>query len=122
MRNVLLILVCVALGVCGQLLLKHGMSSPGIRVTAASQIPAMIGRAIATPSVVSGFLFYGLSSVLWLVILTRVELSMAYPMLSIGYVLVVFLSRFFFHEHVTPMRILGTLVVCLGVFLISRSQ
>ena len=84
-------------------------------------IPRLL-RAAMSPIVVLGFLFYGLSAALWLIVLTRADLSYAYPLLSMGYVIVVVLSRVFFQEAVTPMRFLGTLVVCLGVFLISRTQ
>jgi multidrug transporter EmrE-like cation transporter len=121
-KNFLLILTCVALGVAGQLLLKHGMSSTGERVDEVRDVVPRLLQAATNPAVVGGFLFYALSAALWLVVLTRVELSLAYPMLSLGYVLVVVLSRVFFQEHVTWIRFLGTLVVCFGVFLISRTQ
>jgi drug/metabolite transporter (DMT)-like permease len=79
-------------------------------------------RAALNPIVISGFFLYGISAALWLVVLTRAELSWAYPLLSMGYVLVVLLSRVLFHESVTTTRLLGTLVICLGVWLISRTQ
>ena len=121
MKNVLLIVICVALGVAGQLLLKYGMSS-GEKVDEVGDVlPRLLGAAM-NPAVVGGLFLYALSAALWLVLLTRVELSFAYPMLSLGYVLVVILSRVFFQEHVTWMRLFGTLVVCFGVFLISRTQ
>ncbi len=122
MKNFLLILICVALGVAGQLLLKHGMSSTGERVDEVRDVVPRLLLAASNPAVITGFFFYGLSAALWLVVLTRVELSLAYPMLSLGYVLVVILSRVLFQEHVTWARFFGTLVVCFGVFLIARTQ
>ena len=62
------------------------------------------------PMVLLGFVFYGLSAALWLIVLTRADLSYAYPLLSMGYVAVVFLSRVFFNEAVTTTRVLGTVV------------
>jgi multidrug transporter EmrE-like cation transporter len=121
-KNLLLILTCVALGVGGQLLLKYGMTSSGDQVDEVRDVvPRLLGAA-TNPIVITGLLLYALSAALWLILLTRVELSFAYPMLSLGYVLVVVLSRVLFHEQVTPARLLGTLVVCFGVFLISRTQ
>jgi drug/metabolite transporter (DMT)-like permease len=121
-KNVLLIVICVALGVAGQLLLKYGMTSTGDRVDEVGDVIPRLLAAAVNPAVVGGLFLYALSAALWLVLLTRVELSLAYPMLSLGYVIVVLLSRVFFHEHVTWVRLLGTLVVCFGVFLISRTQ
>jgi len=121
-KNLLLILVCVILGVCGQLLLKHGMSADPDRVDQASEVLPRLLKAAMNPVVLLGFLFYGVSAALWLIVLTRAELSYAYPLLSLGYVAVVFLSRIFFHEAVTTSRFIGTLVICVGVWLISRTQ
>jgi drug/metabolite transporter (DMT)-like permease len=117
-----MILVCVFLGVCGQLLLKQGMSSGGDEVDEMGEVIPRLLRAAMNPVVITGFFFYAVSAALWLIVLTRADLSYAYPLLSMGYVIVVLLSRVFFHEVVTPTRILGTIVVCLGVFLISRTQ
>ena len=106
MKNLLLILVCVVLGVCGQLLLKHGMSADPDRVDRASEVLPRLWQAATNPTVLLGFVFYGVSAALWLIVLTRAELSYAYPILSLGYVAVVFLSRVFFHEAVTTTRFL----------------
>lgn len=122
MKNLLMILVCVFLGVCGQLLLKQGMSADRDEVDQIDEVIPRLLRAAMNPVVLAGFLFYGVSAALWLIVLTRADLSYAYPLLSMGYVIVVLLSRVFFQEAVTPMRFAGTLVICLGVFLISRTQ
>jgi multidrug transporter EmrE-like cation transporter len=121
-KNLLMILACVILGVCGQLLLKHGMSAERDEVDRLGEVVPRLLRAAVNPIIVGGFLFYGVSAALWLIILTRTDLSYAYPLLSMGYVMVVLLSRVFFHEAVTPMRFAGTLVICVGVYLISRTQ
>lgn len=121
MKNFLLILACVCLGVAGQLMLKHGMSS-GERVDEVDEVVPRLLRAATNPLVIAGFAAYGISAALWLIVLTRAELSYAYPMLSMGYILIVVLSRALLHEAVTPARFLGTLVVAAGVWLISRTQ
>ena len=122
MKNLLLVLVCVARGVGGQLLLKQGMSADKDAVDRASEVLPRLVKAARNPMVVSGFLLYFLSAGLWLIVLTRAELSWAYPLLSLGYVLVVLLSRVLFHEAVTASRLVGTLVVIIGVWLITRTQ
>ncbi len=121
LKNFLLLFVCIALGVIGQLSLKHGMTAVGEIELDASRIPSMLIRSFGNPYVLLGYILYGLSSLSWLIVISRVELSLAYPMIAIGYVLVVVLSRFLFAEHVTPLRFAGTLVICFGVYLLSRT-
>lgn len=121
MKNFLMIFFCVLLGVAGQLSLKHGMGSVGRFVPEVSQMVSTFARAFSNPFVVSGFFLYGISSLVWMVILSRVPLSLAYPMISIGYVLVVVLSKVILKEDVSAVRFAGTLVICAGVVLVSRS-
>ena len=82
---------------------------------------SFLQAAIANKFVVLGFLCYALSAASWLVILSRVELSYAYPLISIGYILVMILSKHLFNESVTSFRIAGTLLICAGVVLLMRS-
>lgn len=63
--------------------------------------------------------FFGLSTLVWVQILTNVKLSIAYPTLSITYILVAIGAFFFFGEKMIPVNILGLLLVMLGVSLIS---
>jgi multidrug transporter EmrE-like cation transporter len=120
-KNFSMILLCVLLGSAGQLLLKHGMAGVGRFTADPSQALGLFVRAFTNLSVVGGFLLYGLSSLIWIVILSRVPLSFAYPMISIGYVIVVVLSKVLFKEDVSAVRVAGTLVICAGVVLVSRS-
>ena len=122
MQTVILVLVPVLIGVVGQLLLKKGMSVVGqFDFADAGQIIPQFYRAFTNPYVFAGFVFYFLSSLFWMIVLSRVELSVAYPMLSLGYVFVLVASFFLFSEAVSPVRWLGVLVILLGVTLISRS-
>jgi drug/metabolite transporter (DMT)-like permease len=57
----------------------------------------------------------------WLTALSRVDLSYAYPFASLSYIIMLTASWLLFNENITPMRLMGSLVVGLGVFLISRS-
>ena len=120
-KNLIMIFTSVILGVMGQLSMKHGMS--GVKLTAESPFALLGGlfHAVLNIYVIGGLLFYAMSAMVWLVILSRIELSFAYPLISTGYIAVVFLSWLLFHEHVTPIRVVGTVVICLGVFLITRS-
>ncbi len=121
MKSLPLIFVSVILGVLGQLSMKQGMLKVGYVPLELAKFGSSFSRIITTPFVLLGLFLYAVSTMFWLVVLSRVQLSYAYPMISIGYVLVVFLSWLLFHEHISYSRILGVLLICGGVLLISRS-
>lgn len=120
-KNLLLIFGAVLLGVLGQLSMKHGMMKVRLITGSVGDLAASLIKALGQPFVCAGFILYGVSALAWLVVLSRMELSFAYPMVSIGYVAVVILSRFLFGEQVSVIRLVGTFVICLGVVLVSRS-
>jgi multidrug transporter EmrE-like cation transporter len=118
MRTLGLILLAVVLGVVGQLLLKQGVSADG----PIGGINRALLATIFRPLVLLGFACYGLSSLFWLVVLSRTELSFAYPMIALGYVLVFFLSWWFFHDKVTWVRLVGLALICGGVVVVALSK
>lgn len=122
LQTIGMVMIPVLIGVVGQILLKKGMSEVGqFDFAAVSQIVPQFIRAFMNPYVLAGFVFYFLSSLFWMVVLSRVQLSVAYPMLSLGYVFVLIASWFLFQEPVSAVRWLGVLVIMIGVTLISRS-
>ncbi len=121
MKDMLLIILSVSLAALGQLLLKLGMIKVG-RVSSLSSAPSMILNALLNPIVLSGLAVFGISALSWLVVLSRVKLSIAYPMVSLGYVAVVLFSWLIFKESVKPITIVGCLAIAVGVFLISRGM
>ena len=68
-----------------------------------------------------GLLCYGLGFMVWLIVLSKAEVSYAYPLISLGYVFTAILARVLFGEAVGLMRISGIVITCLGVFIIARS-
>lgn len=117
MKLICAVILCVLMGVVGQLLLKSGVGIPD------SNIPAWESylKIFTSSSVLIGMLCYILSSLLWLLILQRAHLSFVYPMISLGYVLVVLASVIFFHETVSILRWTGVGVICIGVTLVASS-
>lgn len=115
------ILISVFSGATGQILLKKGMSSMGPLTLSMDQLFNIFWRIGTNPYVVIGLAIYVAGTVFWLAALSRVDLSYAYPFASLSYVVMLTASWQLFNENITPMRLLGSLVVCLGVFLISRS-
>ena len=115
------ILISVMSGAVGQLLLKKGMSSMGPLTLTVNQLVPVVWRMGTNPYVFIGLAVYVGGVVFWLAALSRVDLSYAYPFASLSFVVMLVAAWQLFGENITPLRILGTLVVCLGVLLISRS-
>jgi drug/metabolite transporter (DMT)-like permease len=78
-------------------------------------------RIGTNPYVIIGLVIYVCGTVFWLAALSRVDLSYAYPFASLSYIVMLVASWQLFNEDITPIRLLGTIVVGLGVFLISQS-
>jgi drug/metabolite transporter (DMT)-like permease len=119
--SIVYILISVLAGAVGQIMLKRGMSSMGPLTFALDQLGGMLWRIGTNPFVVGGLAIYVSGTLFWLMALSRVELSYAYPFASLSYVVMLIASFLLFRENITAMRLLGTLVIGLGVFLISRS-
>ncbi len=115
------ILISVLAGAVGQVLLKKGMGSMGPLTLTISQLGNVLWRIGTNPYVIIGLAIYVSGTVFWLTALSRVDLSYAYPFASLSYVVMLIASWLLFNENITPLRLLGTLIVCIGVFLISRS-
>lgn len=119
MKNMLLIIVSVMMGSAGQLLIKKGMMVYG-KVGAAS-VWSQLFRIFMVPYIFIGFVCFVASAILWLAVISKNEISYAYPMVSLGYILVLFVSAFWFKESVSLIRVAGVFLICLGVISITRS-
>jgi multidrug transporter EmrE-like cation transporter len=119
MGSYVLIAISVLMGVFGQILLKQGTTHLG-GITTSQPIQFFIA-AFSNVSVLAGFSLYFLSSLIWLMVLSKVDLSFAYPMLSFGYVLILAFSAIALHEHISYVRIFGVILIILGVLFITRS-
>ena len=116
-----LILAGVLLNALAQLLLKAGTNAVGhFEFSSANLVP--VGMKLAfQPYILGGMVCYAVSLVVWIMALSRVEVSIAYPMLSIGYVLNAVAAWYFFGESVTAMRMAGIGIIVVGVYIVARS-
>lgn len=115
-----LILLSVFLGAIGQVLVKYGAQKTDLIFTNGQIISTLVSMIKNAP-LMSGIIIYGISFLIWIKVLNKVELSFAYPMVSIGYVIVMLFSYFLFKENITPLRIAGVAFIIIGVIFISRS-
>ncbi|HWN80608.1 MAG TPA: EamA family transporter [Candidatus Udaeobacter sp.] len=120
MRSILLVLCSVTPAVAGQLILKYAIGRMNLSMEETGPIGYYL-KLFSTPIVLLGFFMYGLSSLVWLFILSKMPLSLAYPLVSMGYVLVVFFSWLLLREQVGWTRLMGVGVICLGVVLLATT-
>ena len=121
MKDFILLFFNVLLTVLGQILFKHGMNVVG-RVNSIRDAFGKLTQAFLNPYILSGIAIYGFTTLIWLIILSRVKLSIAYPMLSFGYVLSILFSWLLFKESIPKVRIIGALVICIGVYLVAQGE
>jgi len=117
-----LILVGVVLNATAQLLLKAGTNAVGHFEFSAGNIVPVGTRLAFEPHIVSGVFCYVVSLVVWIMGLSRVEVSIAYPMLSLGYLINAIAAWYLLGETVGAMQLAGIGFIIVGVFLIALSE
>ncbi len=120
LKNLLLIFLTVCLNTAGQFLMKAGINKVG-KISIFNDFFSSIFKVCTSVLVLGGFGFYIVSAGLWIIILSRAELSWAFPMVSLSYVITVLAAPVILHETFSVQRLVGTFVICLGVFLVSKT-
>jgi multidrug transporter EmrE-like cation transporter len=115
------LLTGVLLNAAAQLLLKAGTNVLGVLTLTRQNWTGELGRMAAEPHLWGGILCYGVSVVVWILGLSRVPVSIAYPMLSLGYVVNAVAAYYLFGESLTLARWLGIGFIIVGVWLVARS-
>lgn len=116
-----LILIGVLLNAAAQLLLKAGMTRIGeFEFHLSNALP--IGLQVATNiPILLGLAAYVISVLVWMMVLSRVDVSLAYPMVSLGYIINAIAAYLLFNEPLSALRIGGIFVILMGVFMVARS-
>ena len=117
--TILLGLVSIMLLSAGQTSLKFGLNAIG-GVSLADGVAGMF-KLLQTPWIIVGFGLYGLSAVLWLDVLSKLDFSLAFPMVGLTYVFTLLIGRFFFGETIGWERMLGVAFILGGIFFLVRS-
>lgn len=116
-----IIAISVTLAALGQVLLKAGMSARSVQAAAQTGTPAQFVLAIASSWLVwVGLVVFGASVLTWLVVLSKVEVSTAYPFAALGMILTALLSYLAFGESMGVTKIAGIALICTGVVLVAR--
>lgn len=117
----LLIFTPISMAAIGQILLKSGMNKIG-EITFSGQLPSSFLKIFTNPLVLVGLFFYGGGMLLWLIVLSKEELSFVYPMVAASYVITVVLSRIFLKEEVPMLRWFALLIIVVGILLITKTS
>lgn len=116
----ILILLSVSLSALAQIAMKFGMSD--LRIQQALESGDGINTvyiAGTNVAVVGGLFLYGVSAVLWLLVLARIDVSKAYPFVALAFVLTMMFGYLLLGEHLSAQRILGTTLIVIGVCLVA---
>jgi drug/metabolite transporter (DMT)-like permease len=118
-------LVCIvlsgALGVAGQVILKLGMAALGPLALGPEALPAVVAELALDPLIGLGVVVYTSGTFFWLIALSRLDLSYAYPFASLNYVLILLVSWAALGEQPSPLRLAGVVAICLGVWAMART-
>jgi drug/metabolite transporter (DMT)-like permease len=116
-----LLMTGVLLNASAQLLLKAGTLRIGEFAFTADNIVPVGVRLASNPFILGGVACYVVSLVVWIMGLSRVPVSVAYPMLSVGYVVNAVAAWLLFGESITAQKLIGIGFIVVGVFLVARS-
>ncbi len=100
---------------------KKAVISTGMAGVSIGELARFAGSLLVQLPLWYGTFFYALNFVVWMAVLSKVELSVAFPAGSVTYVIVPLLSTLFLHEHVTALRWAGSLLIVAGICFVSRS-
>ncbi|MBW0171692.1 MAG: EamA family transporter [Hydrogenophaga sp.] len=109
-----LALFCVLLSSAAQIAMKRGMGAP-----AAADVGSIYLQALSSPMVWLGLMLYGASAVLWLWVLSRLDVSVAYPLVSLGFVVTLALGVLWLGEPFSWLRVAGCTLIVVGVSLLA---
>jgi drug/metabolite transporter (DMT)-like permease len=110
--------------VASQYLIKQGLGDGGaLSVTSLPQLGQLIWRVLTTPALLAGYGLSAIVALIWLIILSRLEMSYAVPMMNaIYYILMLAVAAFALHETMTPWRLIGSLFIVVGVVTLAQSS
>ena len=122
MKLFLLMFSSVFLCSVAQLLVKKGMTVLGVVSLSFSQCINLVVAVFTNMYLFLGMFCYGVSVLIWMVVLSRVPVSVAYPVSSLGFIVTTVFAYFLFNEMITFNKIMGIGFICLGVYLIFSTQ
>ncbi|WP_375750158.1 EamA family transporter [Vibrio sp. HN007] len=115
-----LILASVSLSVAAQICLKQGMSSVTVQTALKADLQNAVFAILTSIPVLAGLFAYVSSAGIWLVVLSKIDVSKAYPFVGLGFIGTMLFAYWFLNEPLTADKMLGTLLIVVGIYYISR--
>jgi drug/metabolite transporter (DMT)-like permease len=115
-----LILLSVTISALAQFCLRLGMSSPAVQQAMSSSSAGTIYAVSSNPAVLAGLMLYGLGAVIWLFVLARVNVTIAYPFVSISFLITAALAVLFLGEPLSRPVLMGTALITIGILVLAR--
>lgn len=119
---IFIILLILATDICdtvSQLLLKYSINSLDFHVSSIKNVIKLVVQLLKTPRVLIGFVFSGISLLMWLFVLTKADLNFAFSIDSMRYILIALASVLFLKEKIKMTRWLGIFAVICGIALVA---
>lgn len=121
MKSFIYLAIVILINVAGQSSIKYGTRLTGKLNMDFGAIGQFFLTVLKQPFIVLGFVLYGIGSFIYIAVLSRTDLSLAYPILSISYVFILLISWSFFGETMNIYRILGMVLIATGVIFLAKS-
>jgi len=119
-QAIIYILSAVVINVVGQIFIKKALNSmPSLNFS--GNLFSTYVTIFLSPYVMIGLFTYFISVLLWLYVLSIVDLSYAFPFLALSYIMIILGSWVFLGESISAIRLIGVLVICIGVFVVAIS-
>jgi drug/metabolite transporter (DMT)-like permease len=118
---IILVFVAVVFNTAAQLVLKVGIDRIGVFTFHWSNFIPIVLKVMASPWIIVGIIIYVGSMGIWLMVLSRIPVSVAYPIASLGYLTSAIAAYYFLGENVTMLRIAGIIVILVGVYMVAKS-
>jgi len=108
--------------VTAQVFWKTALAKVGVVDVTSSSLPSRVWLLAKSWQIVTGLIMFGLATILWFDLLSRWELSLLYPFMSLSYVIAFFAGWMFLGEHPQLLRLVGIVVIMVGIALVARSS
>lgn len=120
-KTVAVMVLAAVFGAVGDMMLSKGMKEIGDVSLRLSALPQVVRQVLASRAILAGVGFLTLFFVLWLAVLSWADLSVALPLTALSYVVGAFLAKYCLNEEICLSRWVGTMLICAGVVLVTRS-
>jgi multidrug transporter EmrE-like cation transporter len=120
-NNIIIILLSIVMSSTAHVLLKKGMMTHASNGISSDGVFSLVWVVVTNVWVMGGMFLHVSALVIWLLALSKVDISFAYPFLALGYVLVSAMAWLWLGEELSQMRIIGMAVIVIGILILAKA-